>query len=348
MDDFKKTNNKCLIITFGPKHEKSWWWKWLDINKLNCELEYQRLSINNKKSSEISTFEIPCLAIKIVFMLLRARKSYEYIFTFECDWTSLIISVLQTFMSMRRPKHIILQFIMREKESNCKSRIKYLLMRYIFSSVYLCVCSSRSEIEYYKRVFEWGKRKLGFVPFHTDPEFLIFPDFVEDDYILSVGRTFRDYNTLIKAVTDTAIPTIIITSKKNSITKYPNNVRTIFDIGISDVSEYIARSRLVVLSLEEREISTGQSVLLHAMAMGKPVIVTKTNGTIDYIDHMQTGIFVEPNDVKALKDAINILYNDPSMRKNIGRNAKEKVKNKYLPMNYVENVANVLMNGVTN
>jgi glycosyltransferase involved in cell wall biosynthesis len=210
------------------------------------------------------------------------------------------------------------------------------------------ICSSRKEIEYYKYAFKWDDRKLAYVPFHTDPNYLSFPNDEEDDYILSVGRTFRDYETLIEAVKETKIPTIIIASKNNIAKYYTDNIKWYYDIDILRVSQYIARSRLVVIPLMERKISIGQSVLLHAMSIGKATIVTETNGTMDYVDNMKTGIFVKPQNVEELKAAINVLYNDNILRSTIGKNAKESVKIKYMPMNYAIGVCRVLTQSADN
>jgi len=336
----KKT--KCLIITFGPYHDKPWWWRWTESHRITCNLEYVRISLGSKKSKDLTIFQIPTLAKKLFRLLLEAKGKYEFIFTFECDWTSLIISFLQTALHITRPKHVILQFIMREREDTWRSKAKYVFMKYIFKSVYLCICSSAREIEHYKKEFNWQSSKLGFVPFHTDPDYLKYPEKTKCDFILSVGRSFRDYNTLIDAVRGINIDTIIIASKHNVLTKCPTNVRVEYDQSMDVVCDYIARSRLVVLPLQDRQISIGQSVLLQAMAMGKPVIVTRTSGTEDYVEDRKTGVFVKPHDVDELRNKILFLYNNSSARETLGLNAKKTVIEKYLPMNYVEGVSYII------
>jgi glycosyltransferase involved in cell wall biosynthesis len=104
----------------------------------------------------------------------------------------------------------------------------------------------------------------------------------------------------------------------------------------------MARAAIVVLPVTEREISTGQRVLLEAMAMAKPVVVTRVNGTVDYIEHMRTGVLVPPKDPNALRKAINCLARDPELRRRIGAAARDEVLHRYLPDHYAQAVARAL------
>lgn len=86
-------------------------------------------------------------------------------------------------------------------------------------------------------------------------------------------------------------------------------------------------------------ISVGQSVLLQAMALGKPVVATSVNGTKDYIEHMETGLLVPPNDPKAIADAVGLLIADKDLRTKLGRAAQERIKNMHLPSHYAQAVS---------
>ena len=64
-------------------------------------------------------------------------------------------------------------------------------------------------------------------------------------------------------------------------------------------------------------------VQLEAMASGKPVISTKLNNGVDYVNqHGVTGLTVPPNDEKALADAVNYLFENESVRRNLGGNGR--------------------------
>ncbi len=115
-----------------------------------------------------------------------------------------------------------------------------------------------------------------------------------------------------------------------------------YDLPLKELIELIARSMIVVLPLQERQISTGQSVLLEAMAMGKPVVATRVNGTVDYIEHMTTGLLVPPNDPQAMRDALTLLAGDVELRQRLGNAGRREVLRQYLPNHYAQGVSDAL------
>lgn len=70
-------------------------------------------------------------------------------------------------------------------------------------------------------------------------------------------------------------------------------------------------------------------VLLEAQSIGVPVIATKVGGIPEVVDDGNSGILVEPKDVKQLFNALAILIEDDSKRKEMAVKAREFVQNKY-------------------
>jgi len=222
------------------------------------------------------------LALKIAKLLFREGRNDQYIMTFEAGISSFIVSLIQTLSFQKTPKYVILQFIMREKEDRWPSKLKYLFMKGCFSSLHMAVCSSRREVDYYSEVFGWNPGKARFVPFHTDPVLLDQPSVGNGDFILSGGRTYRDYDTLLNAVAGTSIRTVIVSSGTyRPSMELPPNVTLMRELPMDEFNRMLLRCRVLILPLEEKEISTGQSVLLQAMALGKAVVASKTSGTVD-------------------------------------------------------------------
>lgn len=280
-------------------------------------------------------------------MLWQARREgFAYVFTFENDWLTLLIASFQTLLFIRRPRHVILQFIMRERTETIVSRLKYAFLRWCYRSVHLCVVSSRSEGDYYRETFGWPADKVAFVPFHTDPTFAKRDSSPEEPLVVAAGRTFRDYPTLLEAARGGLDLPLTIVAGRQSFggAPLPAGVTTLFDIPLPELVALMARAAIVVLPLTERQISTGQSVLLEAMAKGKAVVATRVNGTVDYIEHMRTGVLVPPGDAVAMRAAINVLARDPDLRRRIGIAAREQVLAHYLPDHYAQGVARVLGN----
>lgn len=336
---------RSVVVTFGqPTTNLPWWWKEIQKDIGLCPLDYKRVSYRNKRSKQISTFELPVVLFKMLFVFLELRRKYDFIFTFECDLTTFSLSFWQSILFSRKPKHVVLQFIMREKTGSLLSQLKYIFMKAVFSSIYMAICSASEEAAYYKQAFHWPDRKLGFVPYHTSNKFLEFSGNREEEYVISAGRIFRDFKTLIDAVHLASFKTIIIAPKNYVDRANDHNVEIMEEIPSSRYEQLLRSAMVVVVTLEDRKISAGQTVLLDAMALGKPVIATKTAATTDYIRHGVNGLLVDPVDSQALRKAIDQLMREPTLRKRLGAAARQDVLDYYLPHHYTRGIRSVLAN----
>ena len=328
------SESRSVVLTIGlPQNEPPWWWKEIQADKGLCDLEYRRVVYRNKRSREIGLLELPFVFVKMLLVMIKLRR-YDYVYTFECDLTTFALSFWQTLLFVRRPKHVVLTFVMRERRKTFGSWLKYAVMKFMFRSLHKAVCSSRGEAQYYRDVFGWPADKLVFVPFPASRDLLETADGHEEDYVVSAGRAFRDFRTLIAAVRQAEYKTIVIAAR-NSVSVGPeDNVEVREEIPLPEYQRILGRSKVVVLVLEDMKITAGQTVLLDAMALGKAVIATRTAGTVDYIRHGENGLLVDPYDPVALRKAIDLLLSDSVLRHRLGKNARADVVENHLPHHY--------------
>jgi glycosyltransferase involved in cell wall biosynthesis len=337
---------RALQLSLARSPAVPWWWQHIDFGRLSFDFDYALVVDSEGRPKKMLSRRFWRMCVNTIRVLLRARRDgYAYIITSENDWTTFIVSGIQSLSGMRQPRHVVSQFIMREKSDSLASRVKYAFMRWCFSSVAVCLCSSRPEAGYYARTFGWPDDKLGFVLFHTDPRFLAEP--VEEPltggYAIAAGRSFRDYDTLIEAFRGIDVPLTIVGYKGDtSGGRIPPNVEVKREVPLAELTRLTAGSSIVVLPLQDRQISIGQTVLLQAMAMGKAVVVTRVNGTVDYVEHMKTGILVPPGDAGAIRDAVQLLAGDGALRRRIGAAALEQVRRSHLVSHYIEGMSDVL------
>jgi glycosyltransferase involved in cell wall biosynthesis len=88
-------------------------------------------------------------------------------------------------------------------------------------------------------------------------------------------------------------------------------------------------ARVHVIPLHEAPISSGQTVLLENMALGRAVIVSDVSGVRDYVQPGVTATVVPPGDVAALRRAIEDAIADPQAATRIGAAAAEAVRRRY-------------------
>jgi glycosyltransferase involved in cell wall biosynthesis len=179
--------------------------------------------------------------------------------------------------------------------------------------------------------------------------------------ICAVGLEFRDYGTLIAAARglDAQIEIAAAShwSHHSAFKGAPELPPNVHVAGYDYVAlrHCYARSRLVVVPLREVDNQAGVTVILEAMAMGKPVVVTGTRGQTDVvrdrrsagrgrierqwwpgfvdapdlaetIGRLPTGFYVAPGDAGELRRAIAYLLAHPDVADELGRNARRVVE----------------------
>ncbi len=149
--------------------------------------------------------------------------------------------------------------------------------------------------------------------------------------VCAVGLEFRDYPTLVEAVSGLDISVVIAAasnwSKRGDTTRgveLPPNVE-VCSLGFVDLRQLYADAELVVMPLYDVDFQAGVTTLLEAMAMEKPVICSRTRGQTDLIVDNVTGRYVAPRDSVQLGRVITTLLDDPRERQRLGSAARRHV-----------------------
>ena len=165
---------------------------------------------------------------------------------------------------------------------------------------------------------------------------------VEEDMICAVGAEMRDYATLVEALRGTDLRCHIAADH----VRVPGRFRLLNDrrvpisavdtradtrvtkgrMSLTELRNLYARSRFVVVPLLPSDTDNGVTVILEAMAMGKPVICSRTRGQVDVVQEGVTGLYVPVGDAAALRAAILSLWHEPLRARQMGRNARAWVE----------------------
>lgn len=104
--------------------------------------------------------------------------------------------------------------------------------------------------------------------------------------------------------------------------------KSVSDLGFrKDIPEVLAASDIFVLpSILPDSFPT---VILEAMASGKPIIATRSGGAEEMVNDGETGFLIPIGDVEKGVEAISELINDPSKIKSFGEAGRQKVLDNY-------------------
>lgn len=126
--------------------------------------------------------------------------------------------------------------------------------------------------------------------------------------ILSAGRSSRDYQTLCKAMAllgDTFKCDIVCDSVESMPPQLEApNITAHRSVYGEAYTRMILDADIIAIPLSEGEISAGQMVLLHALAAAKPVVITDTPTSSEYVQESRFLKLTPQRDPDAIADAV--------------------------------------------
>ena len=149
---------------------------------------------------------------------------------------------------------------------------------------------------------------------------------MKKEYIVAVGRSNRDYEFLIKAIGNTSYELYIICDNIKECPKQ-NNIHVLKNCYGDEMINFMAQAFCVVVPLKDANISAGQLVILQALSLGKPIVVTSSKGIDDYIENGKNGLIIEKTP-QNLYDSLNQLK-DETFYNSISLNARKSFEKEF-------------------
>ena len=106
--------------------------------------------------------------------------------------------------------------------------------------------------------------------------------------------------------------------------------------------ELALRHLASAVALHPTVTGSGLTVVLEAMASGRPVVVTANPGVADYVDHGETGLLVLAGDVDAFAGATEELLADDDRRIEMGRLEAARVRERFTTEVMADHLARML------
>lgn len=258
--------------------------------------------------------------LRQAFRLLRLRSRFDAVVTLG-PRPSLAYGLLCALLHLPSKQIMTEVFLDPPRPASLPWRIKTALFRWISRRSLGLLANSSAEVGLLANRFGVPEAKLRFVPMYTTlDDSARAPD--NEGYVLSIGRTLRDWETLLRAAPQFNAPLRLVAGNDDRLpAPIPPATQVFRELSLAEGHGLMRRAALVVIPLLPAERSTGQVVLFEAMAMGKPVVATRVAGTRDYLRDGENGLLVEPGDAPALAQAVNRLLGDPALAARLAENA---------------------------
>ena len=184
---------------------------------------------------------------------------------------------------------------------------------------------------------EWLKShrrstQVEFVPFGVNTDAFLPSDEAPVCDVVSIGADpHRDYDLLLRiAVTMPETSFVVVTTAEHarSLAPSPANLTVETDLPFGEMRRRLASARVVALPVRENSYSGATTVLLQAMASGKPVVVTRTRAIASgyHLADEENCRLAPPGDVGAFGRALREVLQDESEARKLGAQARTTVE----------------------
>jgi glycosyltransferase involved in cell wall biosynthesis len=270
------------------------------------------------------------------------KRNYDAVISWA-EHLGLPFAMLLKLAATRVPHIAIFSWISKPKKAK--------ILKWVHTHIDRLILMSSVQRDFALNVLHIPPPKVVFLKWPVDQRFWR-PMGCETDMICAVGSEMRDYLTLIEAMRGLDISCHIAAGAQSDVVHptvkairsagpLPRNV-TVGKKSYTELRALYARSRFVVIPLLPSDTDHGTTSVLEAMAMGKPVICSRTKGQVDVIQEGRTGIYVPSGDPHALRNAIQYLWGRPEEAEKMGKEGRKYIEENHSLDQFVKDVKSVV------
>ena len=269
-----------------------------------------------------------------VLSSLRRANAADVVFS-TVDTVGIPLILLKRVGVVRRPL-VYVSIGLPERLVQLRNRPMRRLYRSALRGASAVVAYSEHEAAALRDWLGPGGPEVVFVPFGVDVDAFRPVEAADQDFdVLSVGVDPRRDFELLLAIAERN-PELIFrivagADRARSLGRLPDNVTLETDIPLEQVRLRLAASRCVALPVRDNSYSGATTTLLQAMAMGKPVIVSRTVAIAEgyELEDRDNCRLVEPGDEQAFERAVLETLTGAAAARALGSRARQTVERSF-------------------
>lgn len=249
-------------------------------------------------------------------------------------WTAFFANLL----NINTP-HLAFSFNFTDLPTGLRRKI----MTYAFQKVDRFVVYSTAEKKLYTDYFKIPSERIDFLPWAMQtPSSPTNEPLIKGDYICAVGGEGRDYGSLVQAMVDLPNIPLAIVCRPHSLNglSLPSNVQVFTNLSVNDYWNIVQFSKFSVIPLRDKETNCGHISIVGSLLLGKPLVTTFSDGTIDYVFPDKNALVSPPQNPEYLKENIYKLWTDSLLYERLSETTLDIAKEKYhytVWVNYLKN-----------
>lgn len=314
-------------------------WDFIEGLNENCDYKWENINFinNGKTNTVIKKIKKVVNYIKFSFKIFCNREKYKNIIAWQ-QYYGLFFAIFCNLFKVKKCNQLLIMTFIYKHKNGVLGKIKHFIINKCVSSQYVdnIIVFSRNEVKYYSDIFPQAKNKFIFLKLGVEDITLGIKNSNENKILFSSGNSNRDYIWLIDAFNKINYKLeIACYDAPESNNKNVTIKRNVFG---DDYYRAMAKSHIVIVSLNDPNISSGQLVFIHAMQFGKPIICTSSNAIDDYIKDGLNGKIIEKNSEK-LEEAIKDIEKNYEF---YSKNSREYYENNFTLKKMAESIINIV------
>ena len=332
-----------VLIDFKTPEEGEFWLK-KGLEKLGHQVNLFGIENHNPKdySSKFGQLKLWHKYLRLSIKAVRYTSKGEVI----VSW-NFVVGAITTFLLrilMRKRKVICLNMITHKK-----GWLNIVVRKFVYNIAfnYKNLWISVNDIQlvgHYSKLFRLPLENifvLHDVFYSIDEQ----SDFQEiGDYVFTGGDAFRDWNNFVKCAQEMPeIKFVCVARRKNFPANLvlPENLKIYFDTTVDEFYRILKQSRIVFLPLISLA-PCGLIVMIDAALALKPVIITRTPATKNYVQNDISGFLIEIGNIQEMKEAIINLNSSKELRIEFSKNLKNHIIENFSVSKNVEIISSII------
>ena len=282
-----------------------------------------------------------------VLASLRAANAADVVFS-TMDTVGIPLALLKRSGLLRAPL-VYAAIGLPERLAQLRGKRMRRLYTSALRTAHTVVAYSEEEAGWIRDWLGSASSRVVFVPFGVDLDaFSPQPQRLPDLDVVSVGadphRDFELLGAVASRHSDLTFQIVATQDRARSLRTVPGNVAIEADLTLEQVRDRLATARVVALPVRRNSYSGATTVLLQAMAMGKPVVVSRTDAVARGYG-LEDGVncrLVEPGDLEGFERALLETLTGADAAVSLGLRARQTVERNFSWERYTDALGEIL------
>ena len=286
--------------------------------------------------------------IPLIFASWRSRNDFDIVVGMKD--VALSLGLWKRLKGFSKPFVVAIEYRLMPPIHGWQGKLRKWLIKEAYRGVDLLVSNSRLQVEPFRNKLDstrviYCPRGVDIRYFDPKSSYSLPVSFASwgnfKKTILCPGDMERNDPLLLDSIADLPVRLYRVTREPKVVGRVQRllsepsrrllrtRVKILFDIPWHKLRALYATSDLVVIPVDSSTQPAGLSSLLEAMAMGRPIVVSRGLSSHGYVRNGKEALVVEPNSIDALRGAIQSLLNTPEFANKLGKNARSMVESKF-------------------